>query len=387
MINSHPHCLLSPPHLHRFIEQAAWKRAEHEYTQAEALSDHRDVLDNLALEISSAADAAAFRHECIAAGDAAVASAWEKIRIGDVEGARTARQTAADAYADGGEGKSGVLQEVNNAIRDAAEQKEIKMRIANAQKRREEEEALEEQKLRQEEFERKQKEEIRRREEEEERELKECEETRRLEEEKRRQGEEQEKLRREEEAQVRNKAVLASLKMADDKVCEAREKISEKDFDAAKLARQAATDAYVKAGADRYSELKALDAEIDEAIRKQEQAEFYIRARAKAFEQATLAQARWKEDEQASKKSVIVTLQAALRRRLVQGKRGIAGKVEVPRLAFGLPPPSPNRPPSAGQDDAERARRARERRLQFLAGIGSAVPCSYLSCLPGLLVS
>lgn len=39
----------------------------------------------------------------------------------------------------------------------------------------------------------------------------------------------------------------------------------------------------------------------------------------------------------------------------------------VPRLSIGLPPPSPSRPSSSTpQDEEERARRARERRLQFL---------------------
>lgn len=132
--------------------------------------------------------------------------------------------------------------------------------------------------------------------------------------------------------------------------------------------------------------MKKLDAEIDAAIKKKEDADFFKLAKEKAFAQASEAQARWKEAEEAPKREAAVRVQAALRRALNQKKRKLAGAlghwaslgeasgqagVVLPKLNLGLPPPSPspNRPPS-GADDEERARRARERRLQYLESAG-----------------
>ena len=159
------------------------------------------------------------------------------------------------------------------------------------------------------------------------------------------------------------------------------------NFDDARAARQSATEFYVKAGAEKYDDLKKLDSEIDAAIKKKEDAEFFELAKKKAFAQATEAQARWKEAEDAPKREAITQIQAALRRTLDQ-RRGKLSKLsvavgrwltvgetsppgKVPRLSIGLPPPSPSpvRPFSA-HDDEERGRRARERRLQFLENMG-----------------
>ena len=132
--------------------------------------------------------------------------------------------------------------------------------------------------------------------------------------------------------------------------------------------------------------MKKLDAEIDAAIKKKADAEFFQNAKEKAFAQAAAAQKRWKEEEEKCTRDAAVRVQAALRRLLIQKKRRLAGvlghwsalsegsghaSAAVPRLSLGLPPPSPspNRPLSAA-DEEERARRARERRLQYLGNAG-----------------
>ena len=119
-------------------EQAEWKKSEHAYTKAEALDENRDELDVLALQIDAAVDGAAERLQRITAGDAAVASGWERVRERDVEGANKERMRAAGEYKAGKEDRDTVLGELDDAIRDAAEKKEIEMRMARARRREEE---------------------------------------------------------------------------------------------------------------------------------------------------------------------------------------------------------------------------------------------------------
>ena len=275
------------------MDQAAWKRCEHEYAKAGALDEKRGALDALALQIAAAVDAAAERQVYVKTGDAATSAGWESLRAGDVEGGEKARLRAAEQYLAAGEEKSAILEELDAGIRDAAEKREIEMRMARARKR-EEEAAFEKKRVAEEDVRRKLDE--RRRKEEEDKVKEEEQAKRKREENEKRQQEEDEKRRIEDEereqrqAEEARKAALLNLKIADEKFSEARTKIVEKDFIGAQAARQAATDAYVKAGEDRYGELKMLDADIDEAIRKRDEAEFYDLARKKAFEQATLAQ-------------------------------------------------------------------------------------------------
>jgi hypothetical protein len=366
------------------------------------------------------------------------------------------------------------FQELENEIRDAADAKEIQERLDRANKKKSEEEekrrkAAEEEQTRRKEEERKRNEQIqqerkaakeeqvRRKEDErrineemqemqremkaaaEERERKVQEDAKRMAEEEARKRGEEEKERKESEEEKRRSA--AYIFSGNEKMAEARRKIEMKNFDGAKESRQEATECFVKAGQDKYDELKILDAAIDAAVKKKEEAEFFEVAKKKAFEQAAAAQSRWKEAEQREKAEAARVLQASVRRSNVQRKRKIlmslgkwmgtvniktsatvdsdsdsddstlsgarktptkteprpelegssrkttprkegeerASLTSAPRLTIGLPPTAPS------PDDEERARRARERRLQFLAsGSGQHGPSLLVRARKGM---
>lgn len=219
-----------------YSEQAEWKKSEHAYTKAEALDENRDELDVLALQIDAAVDGAAERLQRITAGDAAVASGWERVRERDVEGANKERMRAAGEYKAGKEDRNTVLGELDDAIRDAAEKKEIEMRMARA-RRREEEAAMEAKRAAEEEArkklqERQQKEEERARKEEEEAER------RRVEEDKRRKEEEDERQRIED--QMRRAAAEKMTQGLEERNDADEEKARTEEMTVAKLAAQRA---------------------------------------------------------------------------------------------------------------------------------------------------
>ena len=355
------------------------------------------------------------------------------------------------------------MQELDNEIRDAADAKEIQERLDRANKKKAEKEekrrraAEEEQTRRKEERERNEQiqqerkaaedEQVRRKEDERkrneemqemQREMKAAaeERERKVQEDARRMAEEE---RKESEEEKRKSAAYISA--GNEKMGEARRKIEIKNFEGAKESRQQATECFVKAGQDKYDELKILDAEIDAAVKKKEEAEFFEVAKKKAFEQAAAAQSRWKEAEQREKTEAARVLQASIRRSNVQRKRKIlmslgkwmgtvniktsatvdsdsdsddsslsgarktpakteprqelegssrkttprkegeerASLTSAPRLTIGLPPQAPS------PDDEERARRARERRLQFLAsGSGQHGPSLLVRARKGM---
>jgi len=366
-----------------------------------------------------------------------------------------------------------LFQELDNEIRDAADAKEIQERLDRANKKKAEEEekrrkaAEEEQTRRKEERERNEQiqqerktaeeEKVRRKEDErkrneemqemqremkaaaEEKERKAQEDAKRMAQEEARKRGEEEKERKESEEEKRKSAAYISA--GNEKMEEARRKIEIKNFDGAKESRQEATECFVKAGQDKYDELKILDAAIDAAVKKKEEAEFFDLAKKKAFEQAAAAQCRWKEAEQREKTEAARVLQALIRRSNVQRKRKIlmslgkwmgtvntktsatfdsdsdsddsslsgarktpaktesrqeleassrkttprkdgeerASLTSAPRLTIGLPPQAPS------PDDEERARRARERRLQFLAsGSGQHGPSLLVRARKGM---
>jgi actin-related protein len=194
---------------------------------------------------------------------------------------------------------------------------------------------------------------------------------------------EEERGKQEEEAR---REAAANLQAGNEQMAKARDKLAKGDLDGARAARQVALGFYVKAGEDKYKDLKELDKLIDAEAEKKRDAEFFELAKKNAFEQAIKAQARWKEADEKAKLDAIEKLQSVVRRVLTAKKRKIAGALKnwfsvsgdtsppsIPRINVGLPPPSPavNRP-STSRDDEERARRALERRLQFLQEHGGS---------------